>query len=80
MTDLEIKIKAIVTKTLGVDESEITENVNFIEDLGADSLDIVEMIMETEQCFGISIPDDQIDNLTTFNKLVEFIKTANPLN
>ena len=75
MTDLEIKIKAIVAKTLDADESEITGDVSFIDDLGADSLDIVEMIMETEQCFGISIPDDQVDCLTTFSKLVEYVKS-----
>ena len=74
MTDLEIKIKAIVAKTLDINESEFTPDVNFIEDLGADSLDIVEMIMETEQCFGISIPDDQVDSLMTFGKLVEYVK------
>ena len=74
MTDLEIKIKAIVAKTLDADESEITGDVSFIDDLGADSLDIVEMIMETEQCFGISIPDDQVDDLTTFSKLVEYVR------
>ena len=75
MTDLEIKIKAIVAKTLDADESEITGDVNFIEDLGADSLDIVEMIMETERCFGISIPDNQVDDLMTFGKLVEYVKS-----
>lgn len=75
MTDLEIKIKAIVAKTLNADESEITGDVSFIDDLGADSLDIVEMIMETEQCFGISIPDDQVDSLMTFSKLVEYVKS-----
>jgi len=75
MTDLEIKIKAIVAKTLDADESEITGDVSFIDDLGADSLDIVEMIMETEQCFGISIPDDQVDGLMTFSKLVEYVKS-----
>ena len=75
MTDLEIKIKAIVAKTLDADELEITNDVNFIEDLGADSLDIVEMIMETERCFGISIPDNQVDDLMTFGKLVEYVKS-----
>lgn len=75
MTDLEIKIKAIVAKTLDADELEIKDDVDFVEDLGADSLDIVEMIMETEQCFGISIPDDQVDGLMTFEKLVEYVKS-----
>lgn len=75
MTDLEIKIKAIVAKTLGANESEVTTDVNFVDDLGADSLDIVEMIMETEQCFGISIPDDQVDNILTFKGLTEYVKS-----
>jgi len=75
MTDLELKIKAIVAKTLGVSESEITPEVNFVEDLEADSLDIVEMIMETERCFGISIPDDQVDNILTFKGLTEYVES-----
>jgi len=75
MTDLEIKIKAIVAKTLDINESEIMDDVSFIDDLGADSLDLVEMILETERCFGISIPDDQVDELITFGKLVKYVES-----
>jgi acyl carrier protein len=75
MTDLELKIKAIIAKTLDCDESEIGPDTNFVDDLLADSLDLVEMIMETEHCFKISIPDNKVDDLRTFRKLVEYVKS-----
>ena len=74
MTDLEIKLKAIIVKTTGAEESEVGPGVSLINDLGADSLDMVEMIMETEKEFGISIPDDKVDGLMTFDSLVEYVK------
>lgn len=69
------KIKKIVVEQLGVDESEVTPKASFIDDLGADSLDIVELIMAMEDEFGIEIPDDVAEKITTVGDAVEYIKT-----
>ncbi|HHT93261.1 MAG TPA: acyl carrier protein [Clostridia bacterium] len=69
------KIKKIVVEQLGVDESEVTPEASFIDDLGADSLDIVELIMAMEDEFGIEIPDDVAEKITTVGDAVEYIKT-----
>ena len=60
MSEIASRVKAIIVDKLGVEESEVTETASFTNDLGADSLDTVELIMEFEKEFGISIPDDQI--------------------
>ncbi|NLN04533.1 MAG: acyl carrier protein [Clostridiaceae bacterium] len=70
------KIKKIVVEQLGVDESEVTPEASFIDDLGADSLDIVELIMAMEDEFGIEIPDDVAEKITTVGDAVEYIKTV----
>ncbi len=70
------KIKKIVVEQLGVDESEVTPEASFINDLGADSLDIVELIMAMEDEFGIEIPDDVAEKITTVGDAVEYIKTV----
>ena len=67
------KIKEIIIDKLGVDESKISEDAKFIEDLGADSLDTVELIMQFEEEFNIEIPDDQAEELHTFEDIVEYI-------
>ena len=76
MTAEEIvkQVKAIIVDKLGVEESEVTETANFTNDLGADSLDTVELIMKFEQDFGISIPDDQAEKISTVGGAIEYIE------
>ena len=70
------KVKAIIIDKLGVDESEVTNEANFINDLGADSLDTVELIMEFEKEFDIQIPDDKAEAIATVGDAVSFIEGA----
>ena len=76
--DVESKVKAIIVDKLGVDESEVTADANFTNDLGADSLDTVELIMEFEKEFDISIPDEDAENIATVGNAVDYLqeKTA----
>ena len=67
------KVKEVVMDKLGVEESQINEDAHFMDDLGADSLDTVELIMQLEEEFGIEIPDDDAENITTIGKAVEYI-------
>ena len=76
MSDVAEKVKAIIIDKLGVDESEVTNEANFINDLGADSLDTVELIMEFEKEFSIQIPDDKAEEIATVGDAVSFIKDA----
>lgn len=73
MSEIESKVKAIIVDKLNVPESEITLEANFINDLGADSLDTVELIMEFEKVFDITIPEDQSDKIATVGDAVSFI-------
>ena len=73
MSEIEARVKAIIVDKLGVDESEVTPNASFTNDLGADSLDTVELIMELEKEFGMSIPDDQAENISTVQDAVDYI-------
>ena len=73
MAEIEARVKAIIVDKLGVDESEVTPNASFTNDLGADSLDTVELIMELEKEFGMSIPDDQAENISTVKDAVDYI-------
>lgn len=73
MSEIESKVKAIIVDKLGVDESEVKENASFTNDLGADSLDTVELIMEFEKEFNITIPDDQAEKITTVGEAIAFI-------
>ena len=77
MTEQEIfeHIKAIIVDRLGVDENKINYDTNFQNDLGADSLDIVELVMEMEDTFNEEISDEVAEQITTVGKAVEFIKT-----
>ncbi len=76
MSDVSEKVKAIIVDKLGVDESEVTNDANFINDLGADSLDTVELIMEFEKEFDIQIPDDKAEAIATVGDAVSFIDVA----
>ena len=73
MTELEERVKAIIVDKLGVDESEVTNEASFTNDLGADSLDTVELIMELEKEFGLQIPDDQAEKISTVQDAIDFI-------
>ncbi len=68
------KVKKIVIENLGVDEAKVTESSSFVEDLGADSLDQVELVMAFEEEFGIEIPDDVAEKITTVQKAVDYIE------
>ena len=70
------KVKAIVVEQLGVDEAEVTIDSTFIDDLGADSLDIVELIMAFEEEFNVEIPDDVAEKIKTVKDTVEYIDAA----
>ena len=70
------KIKSIVADQLGVDEDQVTEDASFVDDLGADSLDTVELIMEFEKEFNIQIPDDQAEKIQTVGHAIEYIETV----
>ena len=72
MSDIQNRVKAIIVDKLGVDESEVTPNATFTNDLGADSLDTVELIMELEKEFNITIPDDQAEKITTVGDAIAY--------
>ncbi|MEL7834358.1 acyl carrier protein [Fodinibius sp. Rm-B-1B1-1] len=72
--DVESKVKSIIVDKLGVDESEVTHEANFTNDLGADSLDTVELIMEFEKEFDISIPDEDAENIATVGNAVDYLQ------
>ena len=74
MSNIAEKVKEIIVDKLGVDESEVTTDASFTNDLGADSLDTVELIMEFENEFGISIPDDQAENIQTVGQAIKYIE------
>jgi acyl carrier protein len=68
------KVKEIISKQLGVDQSEVTPDASFVEDLGADSLDTVELVMAFEESFNIEIPDEDAEKITKVKDAVEYIK------
>ena len=74
MSDISSKVTAIIVDKLGVDESEVTVEASFTNDLGADSLDTVELIMEFEKEFNIAIPDDQSEKIGTVGEAVAYIE------
>ena len=76
MSDISSRVKAIIVDKLGVDENEVVDEASFTNDLGADSLDTVELIMEFEKEFDIQIPDDQAENIATVGQAIKFIEQA----
>ncbi len=76
MSDVADRVKKIVIEHLGVDGDKVVDNANFIEDLGADSLDTVELVMAFEEEFGVEIPDDSAETIVTVGDAVRFLDKA----
>ncbi len=76
MSDIAERVKKIVVEHLGVDESKVTDSASFIDDLGADSLDTVELVMAFEEEFGCEIPDDAAEKIVTVKDAVNFIEQS----
>ena len=76
MSDISSRVKAIIVDKLGDDENEVVPEASFTNDLGADSLDTVELIMEFEKEFDIQIPDDQAENIVSVGQAIEFIEKS----
>ena len=73
--EIEAKVKQIIVDELGVDENEVTPNARFIDDLGADSLDTVELVMALEDEFGVDIPDEDADKLKTVGDALNYLRS-----
>jgi acyl carrier protein len=73
MSETADRVKKIVVEHLGVEQDKVTEDASFIDDLGADSLDIVELVMAFEEEFGVEIPDDAAEKITTVRDAIEYI-------
>jgi acyl carrier protein len=76
MSDVADRVKKIVVEHLGVDADKVVDNANFIDDLGADSLDTVELVMAFEEEFGVEIPDDAAETIVTVGDAVRFLEKA----
>lgn len=74
MSEIADKVKGIVVEHLGVDADKVTENASFIDDLGADSLDTVELVMAFEEAFGVEIPDDAAETILTVGDAIRFLE------
>ena len=74
MTDVEQRVKKLVLQHLGVEPDKVVDNANFIDDLGADSLDTVELVMAFEEEFGVEIPDDAAETIVTVGDAVRFLE------
>ncbi|MCX7374368.1 MAG: acyl carrier protein [Alphaproteobacteria bacterium] len=74
MSEVAEKVKKIVVEHLGVEESKVVEGASFIDDLGADSLDTVELVMAFEEAFGVEIPDDAAEKIATVKDAIDFIE------
>ena len=72
----EDRVKQIIVSSLGVEESSVVPTARFIDDLGADSLDVVELMMQMEDTFNIDIPDEEAENLRTVDDAIQFVKRA----
>jgi len=72
---VEQKVKSIIIEQLGVEESQVTENAKFVEDLGADSLDTVELVMALEEEFGLEIPDTEAEKIRSVGDAIRYIET-----
>ena len=75
MSDIAERVKKIVVEHLGVDAEKVTEKANFIDDLGADSLDTVELVMAFEEEFGVEIPDDAAEKIATVGDAIQFLSS-----
>jgi acyl carrier protein len=73
-TEIYDRVKKVVVEELGVKEEEVTESASFTEDLGADSLDLVELVMALEEEFGIDIPDDEVNSIKTVGDAINYIE------
>ena len=80
MSEIESKVKAIIVDKLGVDEAEVKAEASFTNDLGADSLDTVELMLDFEKKFGIAIPDDQQENIVTVGDVIRLIEEEQKKN
>ncbi|MFA5712698.1 MAG: acyl carrier protein [Bacteroidales bacterium] len=76
MADIKAKVTAIIVDKLGVEESEVTNQANFTNDLGADSLDTVELIMEFEKAFELTIPDEAAEKISTVGDAIKYIEES----
>jgi len=74
MAAVDEKVKQIIVEQLGVDEGEVTASASFVDDLGADSLDQVELVMAFEEAFGIEVPDEDAEKMTTVKDAIEYIE------
>ena len=74
MASVEEKVKSIIVDQLGVNEAEVTGSASFVDDLGADSLDQIELVMAFEEAFGIDIPDEDAENIKTVQNAVEYVE------
>jgi acyl carrier protein len=74
MASVEEKVKHIIVEQLGVDEDEVKAEASFVDDLGADSLDVVELVMALEEEFGLEISDEDAEKLVTVQKVIEYIQ------
>ncbi|MBA2356254.1 MAG: acyl carrier protein [Luteitalea sp.] len=75
MSSVADKVKSIIVEQLGVDEEEVTPDASFVDDLGADSLDVVELVMAFEEEFGVEIPDDDAEKITRVREAIAYIET-----
>jgi len=73
MASVEERVKQIIVEQLGVDAGEVTPTASFVDDLGADSLDLVELVMAFEEAFGIEIPDEDAEKISTVKDAIEYI-------
>ena len=76
MSDVGERVKKVVVEHLGVDDDKVTDSASFIDDLGADSLDTVELVMAFEEEFGIEIPDDAAEKILTVKDAIDFIEQS----
>ena len=75
MSDIEERVKKIIVEQLGVNEGDVSENASFVDDLGADSLDTVELVMALEEEFECEIPDEEAEKITTVKQAVDYVNS-----